>query len=204
MKKRASEAQAVAVAAEPTIQKTDLRGITRSADRVRGVVELKFPMRRVSNPASMLGDSWVYPREMTWLIFGESNLDVHAKPYRRWKLEARMTYGVTDLERDAAFAFMLPLIGVELEGVTMGRVVLHGLIDPNDPDGFHVPRPGYDPTKLPGARVDAKSTQYEPHPHIIVPDGYWFPPPDPGLYRAVAGVPVEITFGPAGDPEDVG
>lgn len=199
MKKRTSEA-AVATA-EPTIQTTDLRGITRNADRVRGVVELKFPMRRVSS--IVLNDSWAGPRDMMWLIFGESNLDVHAKPYRRWKLEARMTYGVTDRERSAAFAFMLPLIGVELEGINMGRVVLHGLIDPNDPDGFHVPRPGYDPTKLHGARVDAKSTQYEPHPHIIVPDGYWFPPPDPALFRAVAGVPVEITFGPAGD-EDVG
>jgi hypothetical protein len=201
MKKRTSEATTVA-AAEPTIRTTDLRGITRNADRVRGVVELKFPMRREPNPSSILSDSWIYPREMAWLIFGESSLDAHAKPYRRWSLEARMTHGVTDRERSAAFAFVLPLIGVELEGASLGRVVVHAFVDPHDPDGFHVPRPGYDPTKLPGARVDAKSTQYQ-GPHIIVPDGYWFPPPDPAHFRAVAGVPVEITFGPAGD-EDVG
>jgi hypothetical protein len=158
------------------IELTDLRAITRNSDRVRGVVILKS---RLSEP-------------ITWLVFGEGNLDKgHWDDFTTHTLTVRMTAGVTDREGDSAYAIQLPLIGMSSPEVIDGLTVARGWIDPNRSSDFRVPRPGYDPTKLPLARVD----QRESEPTIVVPDEYWLPPFDMPLFKAVRGLPVELRFG---------
>lgn len=163
---------------------TDLRAITRDTDKCRTVVAL------------YLDD---YTRT-SWLRFGQAQLSSE-RLAGQYRLEARMTEGVTDFEHDSAYALRLPLIGVQLDGsfVRYHTTYLIGWIDPNAEEDFHVPDPGYDPAKLQDAYRcrDARCLRDNPDGHIIVPEGYYVPPSNPHLYKLVAGKRVEIAIGPA-------
>jgi hypothetical protein len=137
---------------------------------------------------------------VNWLVFGQANLrPSRDRPDGRWRLDARMTGGVTDFEHDSAYALKLPLIGVVFENVDYHASVFTGWVDPNinvdDSSEFRVPRQGYDPTKLPDAHM-CKTGECKKNPHIIVPEGFWLPPFDLELYRAVRGKKVEIRISP--------
>lgn len=132
-----------------------------------------------------------------WLKFGEFDLTyVENKKFHR--LDARMGRGATDFEHDSAHVVILSIIGLELDLITYGFTTLVGWIDPSESlneerfHDFHVPPPGYDPTKLPGASTCKRC---KPH-HPIVPEGYFVPKFDPDLYRLVAGKRIEIATGP--------
>jgi hypothetical protein len=113
---------------------TDLRAITRDTDKCRTTVALYL-------------DGYT---RTPWLRFGQAQLSSQSERHTgRSRLEARMTAGVTDFEHDSAYALRLPLIGVQFDGllVRYHTTFLIGWIDPDAEEDFHVPGPGYDPTK---------------------------------------------------------
>lgn len=162
-------------------QPTDLRSITRMSDVFRTRVTVHMVEYGVSN--------------LQWLILGLTQLTPRRGANEgRWTLEAKMTEGVTDFEHDSACAMRLPLIGVTFEHVISGLVRFNAWIDPNDFDDFRVPRAGYDPTKHPKAIIcEDKHCEKS---HVIVPEGFFVPPMDRDLYKAVRGKRVEIIMGP--------
>jgi hypothetical protein len=158
---------------------------------------------------------WDWETRIAWLKFGEATLR-HPSDRRdgRWNLEARMGLGATDPEHDTAFALRLPLIGVEFEWADHHQFRFHAFVDPSlDPNdehnGFHVPLPGYDPTKHPNAHQcnGKRNCKWgDGEPHVIVPEGFYVPPYLGSLYKLVAGKRVEIILGkaPERDEDDEG
>lgn len=175
------------------LKRTNLLDITRDPKKCRTYVELELPRR----------DS-----PILWLVFGEASLRPEHRDGRRdgrWHLEARFDYGVTDGEHDSIYAVRLPLVGVEFERCDHHLFRFHGWVEPNldvanRHNGFHVPRPGYDPRKDPKTFkcTEKRCLGDQPSPHLIVPDGFYVPPFDPELYKLVAGKRVEIAMGNAG------
>jgi hypothetical protein len=164
---------------EPLVQLTDLTAISRDADRCVTVVTLYQESLRQS--------------PVQWLRYGRGNLypmNNHHRP-GLWVLAARLGRGATDPEHDSAFAFKLPLVGVEIERVEEGNVWAYGFVDAYDGEEFHVPRPGYDPFKR--ATICRHMACGNKHP--IVPEGCYVPKHDAVLYEAVKGRLVEIRMG---------
>jgi hypothetical protein len=168
------------------IQKLDLRKITRDSNKCRTYVTLH----------------WDWQTKVEWIICGMVDLrDDNPKEDRRSRLIAYLSKGATDFEHDSAHALGLPLIGLTFDHLWYQRAVFTAWIDPNDDDnGFRVPQPGYDPAKLKDTimcedkRCDEK--------HIIVPEGYYYPPHNADLYDLVKGKRVEISIGPVFKDED--
>ena len=168
------------------IELTDLRSITRNSDRGRGVVLLH---------------SYRASDAKTWLVFGEGNVrQSHWRDFQTHTLTARMTVGVRDREGDSAYALQLTLIGLSSPEIIDGITLMRGWIDPNESAEFRVPRPGYDPTKMPETRVIGPRDAV---PTIVVPDQYWLPPFDLALFKAVRGRPVELRFGTVEPGRDI-
>lgn len=173
-------------------QKTDLREVTRDAARCLTTVFVE--------------PDWDSANRYKWLVFGAAIL----RPARdgrsdgRWKLQAHLTEGATDFEHSSGYALGLPLIGVQFESVEAHQTRLFGWVDPDDADGFHVPRPGYNPMKHPKAKMcEGGRDCRRGEKHIILPDGMWYPPIDVELYRAVRGKKVEIRIGIPHDDENL-
>lgn len=189
---------------KPTIiVETDLRSITRKANRLRAVVRIQLD----------------WETRIDWLLLGETQIVAQKDGGGdgRWRLESHLAEGVADIEHDTGFAVRLPLIGLQLGplAVYYHHTHLFAWVDPNaegirTPE-FHVPRPGYDPVKHPDTFMcdgiyDEKKKKYckwnEGKPHPIIPQGFYVPPYDAELYEAVKGKKVEITIGPAHTKED--
>lgn len=169
------------------IEPTDLRSITRHPDRCLTTVSLQVDWKT----------------KLEWLRFGEANIQYFEKR-KTWSLKAYLPAGATDFEHDSAHALQLPLIGLQFGDLTIHyhTIFLVAWVDPNEFDGFRIPRPGYDPMNLPGA-TKCNSKECRKTPHIIVPEGHYAgPPKDLELFRAVAGKRVEICIGPV-FPEEV-
>ena len=165
---------------------TDLRSITRDSKRCETRVILQLDWRTKSE----------------WLVFGQAQLRAQreSQPDGRFRLEARMTEGVTDFEHDSAYALKLPLIGVQFSSMLVHYHQTHliGWVDPDAEDmDFMVPNPGYNPMKHKDAHVckDKSCLKENPKGHIIVPQGFYVPPPNPALYKLVRGKRVEIIIG---------
>jgi len=159
---------------------TDLRSITRRSKLCLTRVFVDTPSKE----------------HVPWLVLGESRVETQRERHDgSWRLSAFLGGGVTDVEEDSAYALRLPLVGLFFERVSYQSSHLTAWVDPNaGPTGFerfHVPRPGYDPAKLPNAWMC--ETCKPSHP--IVPEGYYVPPFDPELYRIVRGARVEIEVG---------
>ena len=197
--KRQNKEREDRIAACP-VKETDLLPISRGTDKCISYVTL---------------DWGNYDDRITWLKFGEASLRTNDRRDGRWNLEARMGLGATDPEHDTAFALRLPLIGVEFEWADHHQFRFHGFVDPSAGEGrhptFHVPLPGYNPTKHPEAETcngvyDEKKGQYckwnDKKKHIIVPEGFYVPPFDAELYKLVAGKKVEIVMGKKHGKED--
>lgn len=166
------------------VERTDIREITRYPDLCRTTVRL-FP-------------SWDDREAIDWLIAGQGELRHHEKR-GTWELLMRLTEGVTDFEHDSAYAFQLPLIGLTFDSLYYHQTTFVAWVDPNDFENFRVPRPGYNPMKLPGAYCckDKDCRREDPKGHMIVPeDNYAGPMPDRELFQAVRGKRVEIKIGP--------
>ena len=117
---------------------TDLRDIGRASDCCLTVVTLYLD----------------WETKLRWLVLGESRLRTQRdRPDGRWRLEALLKAGVTDFEHDSAYALGLPLIGVHFDGIEYHQTKLTAWIDPNEANGFHVPKPGYNPMTHPEAHV---------------------------------------------------
>jgi hypothetical protein len=169
----------------PVIAYTDLRSITREANKCHTSVVIHLD----------------WETKVKWLEFGQAEIRFQKESSQsdgRHRLEARMTSGVTDFEHDSAFAVRLPITGLTFQGVLYHRTRFTAWIDPNEdpkfsPD-FRVPRPGYNPAKHKDAH---KCTQCKgKESHIIVPEGFYVPPFDAELYEAVRGKMIEISIGP--------
>lgn len=182
------------------VKATDLLHISRGTDKCRSYVTL----------------DWDWQTRITWLTFGEATLHTNDRRDGKWVLEARMGQGACDFEHDTAYALRMPLIGVEFEWADHHMFWFHGFVQPgldlkDRHNGFHVPTPGYDPTKHPKAHMcsgiyDEEKELYckwnDKKPHVIVPEGFYVPPYDVELYKHVAGKRVEISLGKSPDEED--
>jgi hypothetical protein len=197
MKRQEAERDA-RIAACP-VKETDLLSISRGTDKCRSYVTME----------------WDWETQITWLKFGEATLRTNDRRDGKWTLEARMGHGACDPEHDTAFALRLPLIGVEFEWADHHMFRFHGFVepglDPNDRHNtFHVPPPGYDPTKHPKAetcngKYDGKKNWCkwgDGKKHIIVPEGFYVPPFDPELYKLVAGKRIQIMLGKSHDKDE--
>lgn len=175
---------------------TDLRPISRDVGRCEARVTLHV--------------NWDSRNNFGWLLLGSVSIvkrggDRHPG---QWSLQARMD--ATDFEHDSAYVLQLPLIGLELDGLAVYNHRTHFIawVDPNRPEDFHVPGPGYDPRKEEGAhrckdpacQKDDKGKKVEPH--VIVPEGFYVPPFNLDLYKMVRGKKVEICVGPVFENED--
>jgi hypothetical protein len=188
--------RAKAIKPSPIIQETDLREITRYSELCLTVVTVHL--------------DWDRANMVKWLVCGQSRLiPQRERSDGTWRLEAYLTVGVTDFEHDSAYAFKLPLIGVQFDSVSYHQTQLTGWVDPNGGDesfpDFHVPRPGYNPMKLPGAELcDLGEHGYTCYkkPHMIVPEKHFVPPFDAELYEAIKGKKVEILISPVFPKED--
>lgn len=156
------------------IEETDLTGITR--DPQEAITEVYIHEDR-------------YARPQLWLKFGQAQL--RNEESFCW-LSAYMMSGVTDWEHDSAYALRLPLIGVQFESVYYHKTKITAWVDPSNPDEFHVPTPGYDPTMLDEASLCSECDE----PHMMVPPGYYVPPFDKKLYEKVKGKRLTIYIGP--------
>jgi hypothetical protein len=177
------------------IQEADFREITRYPELCLTVVYIQ------------LGED---PDPRTkWLVCGQTRLISTKDRFDgTWRLEAYLPAGVTDFEHDSAYAFKLPLIGVQFGSVEYHQTILTAWVDPNA-DGyfkdFNVPRAGYNPMKLPGAELcDLGEHGYTCNlkPHMIVPEKHYVPPFDAELYEVVKGKKVRIVISPVFPKED--
>jgi hypothetical protein len=171
---------------------TELRRICRNADTRWARVSLTDRHGRNGYP---------------WLWLGESSL---WRPGNgtgsTWWLTARLGPRApgegdpTDFEHDPAYACRMPLIGMELGAVHGHHTFVSAWVDPDNPEEFRVPLPGYDPREHPDAVMceDENCLEVPPEdgggPHVIVPEGSYVPPFEERLYRAVRGKRVEIVF----------
>jgi hypothetical protein len=138
--------------------------------------------------------------KVKWLVFGEAQIQKFGKKHQ-YLLKAYLPAGVTDFEHDSAYAFRLPLVGLELDDILIsyGNTFLVAYVA-DEPEDFRIPRPDYNPLK--GAE---KCTLKEcGKPHLIVPEGnYAGPQFDREIFELVRGKLVEIVVGPAPTKDDV-
>jgi hypothetical protein len=177
-----------------TVPITDLREICRYPDRLRCSVFL-FGAQETGGVL-----------EVPWLILGQVSLTEHAgRRVGCATLSARMGFGATDAEEDAAWVLKLPLIGLRFSGVDYHVAEFAAWVDLEAEGPFHsdfrVPSPGYNPVKDPRTKR-CRSKNCEPKGHPIVPEGLYVPPFDPGLYASVRGRKVSIRIGPTTDLRD--
>lgn len=163
------------------IEGTDLREITRNAS----IAHTKIYLTR--------RDEEGYKKQVLWLEFGELS--------RIWQREGKtligayLVEGATDFEHDSAYALRLPLIGMQFQDIHYHATTFVAWVDPDGADEFRVPRPGYNPLRHPKA-IRCGDGHCVDDPHVIVPEGFYAGAPfDPELFRAVAGLQVEIQVG---------
>jgi hypothetical protein len=178
------------------VKETDLRAVSRDADRLLCAVRIDLGWDK-----SIGGEL-----RLTWLQAGEAQLRTQRdRNDGRWRLEAHLGGNACDEEHDTAWAFRLPIIGLQLGALAVHYSQTHfdawvdPSLDPEDHD-FCVPRPGYNPAALPEARTcnGKRNCKWgDGKPHVIIPGGFYVPPFDAELYEAVRGKRVEIVIGPA-------
>lgn len=146
------------------IELLDFRAITRDSDRVNCTV--------------LLGQD-------PWITCGEVSLQEPTRKGIRF-LRAYLRDGATDSEHDSAYAFILPLYGVQFQVVEAHSTVLSAIVAPRE-EGLMVPSRAYNPFL--GAPLCKKCER----PHAIVP---YTPDLNPELYQQVSGQHVEIYIRP--------
>lgn len=133
-------------------------------------------------------------KQTLWLRLGQIRVTERSKPVAGvWELAAYLN-NATDPEHDSAFVLKMNLIGVSLSMICYGVAHLTGWVS-SDLNDFRVPDVGYDPRKHPKA-VKCRDKHCENKGHIIVPEGFYVPPPNETLFSLVRGARVEIVTGP--------
>lgn len=127
-------------------------------------------------------------RSHLWIVGGQMALD-EGNDKRVATLKAYLGDS-TDEEHDSAYALSIPLIGLRYSGVRYQQTSVKAWVAPRDLEGFNLPPQGYDPRK--GARTCKDPACKDKH-HFVP----YLPPVNPDVYRIVAGLEVEMTFGPA-------
>lgn len=182
--------EAERIAAFGKVETVDLRSITRRSDKCLTTVMLQL--------------TWDEREKVKWLVFGEAHIQKFERK-GQYLLKAYLPAGVTDFEHDSAYAFRLPLMGLEMDELFLSyhQTRLRAIVDPNNSDDFRVPRPGYDPLKMEGTHTCKAYDQCKEKPHLIVPEGFYAGPPfDRKLFELVRGKRVEIIVGQPHDEED--
>ena len=109
-----------------TVPITDLRGICRYPDRLRCSV---FLFEAQEDGAT---------REVPWLILGQVGLVTHeGRKAGHATLSARMGFGATDFEEDAAWVLKLPLTGLFFSGVDYHVTKFIAWVDADAEGSFH-------------------------------------------------------------------
>lgn len=176
----------------------DLTEITRHSNVCRTVVFIQL--------------DWALKTRTKWLTLGQARIRKRRESTYdgAWVLDAYLVEGATDFEHSSSFALCLPIIGLTYQGTEYHKSEFTAWVDPNDPEGFRVPPPGYNPMAHPEAEecsgfYDPKKKQYckwnDGKPHVIVPSGMYLPPSNQDLYKSVRGKQLEIVIGPSPDPE---
>lgn len=161
----------------PSVYRVDLRSVTRGEDVLTRVF-LKPP----------------YDARIRWIEAGEVSLSRRgSREIPVWTLTSYLKGGITDPEHDSAYALGLNLVGLEYDHTYHSTSVFRAFIDPTEPNGFRVPPDGFDPEKLKGV-VRCKSCKEK---HLIVPEGWYYPPADEKLWTSLRGMMVEVEVGPA-------
>ena len=153
---------------------TDLTRISADVDRCLTDVDITF-----------LGTF----KRQPWLKAGRAKLQKHRLG---WELSAYLD-NAYDFEHDPAYAFRLPLIGLELESAEVFNHVWNyeAYVAPA-PDSFHVPLPGYDPLE---AATPCPTCKAKGEEHLIVEEGHYIPPFEQVLYEKVRCQRVHLTMG---------
>lgn len=163
----------------PKVESLDLRGITRDSAHLRTKVTLEFEYKSKVDP---------------WIIFGEAKFNTELKD-GAVVIGGLFNKGTTDPCHDSAYAIRFQVIGLTFKHLWYHTATFQAWIDPNDPDAFRVPAPGYNPAKIKGIKKCTDGMCRERH--IILPDGFYVPPFNPTLWEVVRGCRVEISVGPA-------
>jgi len=120
-----------------------------------------------------------------WLKLGMADLIQH-QDY--WILKAYLK-NAKDFEHDGAFALRLPLIGVTFEAIYANQTHMYGWVRPDDHEDFNVPTSSsYNPF------LNATVCDQCEEKHYVVPEGFYVPPFDRGLYETVKGRKVQLIF----------
>lgn len=164
----------------------DLRPITRDS-------KIALTQIRLFDPYTM--------RHVDWITMGASYLHKEER-FHRWRLEARLP-NATDFEHDSAYAIRMSLVGLTFDGMFFQQQPMFvAWIDGSDVDSFNVPESDYNPLTLKGTQPCRECKGKDKH--VIVPEGYFVPPPNKPLFEKVRGLKVEVTlsFGGKCDDED--
>jgi hypothetical protein len=165
-----------------TIELLDLRPITRRSNRLLTQISLRKSIYDF--------------KDGVWIKAGECfRIDKTLKEWPSYELSAKLKDGATDGEHDSAFAFSIPLVGLEYTGVHWHGVSFKAMIDPSvdseDGRAFNVPSADFNPFDNPKhvcTQCDDK--------HIFTD---YLPPHDAELYKQMSGMWVDIHIGEA-DP----
>lgn len=153
----------------PKVRFADFRGITRDPHVSTCRVDLE-----------------VLGARKPWLAFGTPMLERGREG--RWVLKAHLRDGATDGEHDSAYALKLPLVGLEFTYTLYGHFYFRAFVSAEEPGDFRVPHASYDPF-VGAQRCRTCKGKYS---HAFCD---FLPPAEPGLYEAVAGLPVVISAG---------
>lgn len=122
----------------------------------------------------------------TWIKAGLCDLTHVGSDRYSWSLSARLGRGATDIENSSAYAFVLPLVGVQHESTRYHKSVFLGVVDSGESQ-FHVPKAGYNPFDPDSMRM---SDCDDPHPIVE-----YLPPEDRIAEKLLRGKRVRITIG---------
>lgn len=169
------------------IEKLDLTGYTRNVEKVRTMIFIDNREEYGDNPQPL------------WIECGDIQMSKRDRE-PIWTIGARMSYGITDFEHDAAYAFVFEAIGVEFESAYFGDFRFSGWIAFHDYSQFRIPEAAYDPNKDPeGSRCTEKSCKAEAKkkgekPHLILGERF-SPKANLELFKKLRGRRFIIQFG---------
>ena len=163
-----------------TIPSIDLREVTRNPKKLCTAIDLQV--------------NWKDKIDR-WILVGEAKFNNELKDGRA-TIAGYFSKNVTDHEHSSAYAIQFQVVGLTFKHLWYHTAHFQAWIDPNDPESFHIPKPGYDPAKIAGVET-CTDPHCEDKPHLILPDGYYVPKFERELWEFVKGKPIEIHVGPA-------
>lgn len=139
---------------------------------------------------------WTDFTRSEWLRLGQIRLRQRDSYHYRgiWELAAYLS-NATDFEHDSAFVMKMELTGVNFQSIEYGQTVFEAWIKSDDPEHFRVPVVDYNPLKHKDTKECKDKHCRRDEPHVIVPEGFYLPPPNAELFEMVRGRRIEVTTG---------